>query len=79
MLSNASTSPDSGPAPVNDILLLKEGVFAAVVLQKSCIHTATEHTKTQQREQSSHIPIHSEKSKDLKPNRMTRDTGGRLM
>ena len=42
MLCNASTSPDSGPAPVNDILLLKEGVFAAVVLRKSSIHT--EHT-----------------------------------
>ena len=40
--------PDSGPAPVNDILLLKEGVFAAVVLLKSHIHT--EHTKTQRRE-----------------------------
>ena len=48
LFCNASTSPDSGPAPVNDILLLKEGVFAAVVLRKSSIHT--EHIKTQRRE-----------------------------
>ena len=41
----ASTSPDSGPSPVNDILLLEEGVLAAVVLRKSSIHA--EHTKTQ--------------------------------
>ena len=48
MLCNASTSPDSGPAPVNDILPLKEGVYAAVVLRKSSIYT--EHVKTQRRE-----------------------------
>ena len=41
----ASTSPDSGPSPVNDILLLEEGVLAVVVLRKSSIHA--EHTKTQ--------------------------------
>ena len=29
----ASTSPDSGPSPVNDILLVEEGVLAAVVCE----------------------------------------------